>query len=143
MSAPLTDRINALTASANEKTGAEDATLADAVGRLIEGYIKSVDVTIDDDSMTLSPQLAEYLFNAINGELMLPYSVTLKSATVKNQVQQVITMYFMMNAAGKPDGRMLRYNGGSDYNNYPVSNTYNAKVNVGDVYTVIPLRYSI
>lgn len=112
MSAPLTDRINALTASANEKTGAEDATLADAVGRLIEGYIKSVDVTIDDDSMTLSPQLAEYLFNAINGELMLPYSVTLKSATVKNQVQQVITMYFMMNAAGKPDGRMLRYNGG-------------------------------
>jgi hypothetical protein len=38
MSTPLTDRINALTAQANEKTGAEDVTLTDAVGRLIGGY---------------------------------------------------------------------------------------------------------
>ena len=38
MSTPLTDGINALTAYANETTGAEDATLSDAVGRLCEGY---------------------------------------------------------------------------------------------------------
>lgn len=38
MSTPLTDRINALTAQANEKTGASDATLTDAVGRLIGGF---------------------------------------------------------------------------------------------------------
>ena len=38
MSTPLTDSINALTAYANEVTGAEDATLSDAVGRLCEGY---------------------------------------------------------------------------------------------------------
>ena len=143
MSTPLTDRINALTALANEKTGAEDATLTDAVGRLIDGYIESVDVTIDDGSMTLSPQLARYLFDAVNGERMHPYAVTLKSATVKNQGWQVIAMYFVMNAAGEPDGRMLRYNGGSIYANYPVTNTYSVKANIGDVYTVIPLRHSV
>ena len=38
MSTPLTDGINALTAYANETTGAEDVTLSDAVGRLCEGY---------------------------------------------------------------------------------------------------------
>ena len=38
MSTPLTDSINALTAYANETTGAEDTTLSDAVGRLCEGY---------------------------------------------------------------------------------------------------------
>ena len=38
MSTPLTDGINALTAYANEVTGAEDVTLSDAVGRLCEGY---------------------------------------------------------------------------------------------------------
>ena len=38
MSTPLTDGINALTAYANEVTGAEDTTFSDAVGRLCEGY---------------------------------------------------------------------------------------------------------
>lgn len=38
MSTPLTDGINALTAYANEITGASDTTLSDAVGRLCEGY---------------------------------------------------------------------------------------------------------
>lgn len=38
MSTPLTDGINALTAYANEVTGASDTTLSDAVGRLCEGY---------------------------------------------------------------------------------------------------------
>lgn len=38
MGTPLTDGINALTAYANEVTGASDTTLSDAVGRLCEGY---------------------------------------------------------------------------------------------------------
>lgn len=38
MSTPLTDNINALTAYANETTGASDTTLSDAVGRLCDGY---------------------------------------------------------------------------------------------------------
>ena len=40
MSTPLTDRIEALTAQANAKTGASDTTLTDAVGTLIAGYGK-------------------------------------------------------------------------------------------------------
>ena len=38
MATPLTDSINALTQYANEVTGKQDATLADAVGSLVEGY---------------------------------------------------------------------------------------------------------
>ena len=38
MSTPLTDGINALTAYANETTGASDTTLSDAVGTLAAGY---------------------------------------------------------------------------------------------------------
>lgn len=37
MSTPLTDSINALTAYANEVTGAEDTTLSDAVGEVVRG----------------------------------------------------------------------------------------------------------
>lgn len=38
MSTPLTDRINALTVYSNQKTGASDTTLSDAVTRLVAGY---------------------------------------------------------------------------------------------------------
>lgn len=38
MSTPLTDGINALTAYANEVTGASDTTLSDAVETLVAGY---------------------------------------------------------------------------------------------------------
>ena len=38
MATPLTDAINALTAYANETTGASDATLSDAVESLVAGY---------------------------------------------------------------------------------------------------------
>ena len=38
MSTPLTDSINALTAYANEVTGASDTTLSDAVHTLANGY---------------------------------------------------------------------------------------------------------
>lgn len=38
MSTPLTDSINALTASANSTTGASDTNLSDAVQTLISGY---------------------------------------------------------------------------------------------------------
>lgn len=42
MATPLTDSINALTAYANEVTGAEDTTLSDAVGTLISGYASDI-----------------------------------------------------------------------------------------------------
>lgn len=65
MSTPLTDGINALTAYANETTGASDTTLSDAVGRLCDGYsggdntfsnlFEIVDsVTLQEESYTIT-----------------------------------------------------------------------------------------
>ena len=65
MSTPLTDSINALTAYANETTGASDTTLSDAVGRLCKGYgggdnvfsnlFEIIDsVTLQEESNTLT-----------------------------------------------------------------------------------------
>ena len=52
MSAPLTDGINALTAYANEVTGASDTTLSDAVHTLASGYGggDSTTAIIDDNT---------------------------------------------------------------------------------------------
>ena len=70
MSTPLTDSINALTAYANEVTGASDTTLSDAVGRLCEGYggsdiisemargedlLYGEDIVFDSDIETIGP----------------------------------------------------------------------------------------
>lgn len=57
MSTPLTDRINALTAYSNQKTGASDTTLSDAVTRLVAGYgggasLPSIISKIDGGSFT-------------------------------------------------------------------------------------------
>lgn len=54
MSTPLTDSINALTAYANEVTGASDTTLSDAVETLIAGYsgLKIANGTFTADGTT-------------------------------------------------------------------------------------------
>lgn len=57
MSTPITDKINALTASANATSGASDATLTDAVGTLISGFGKPElwkTVTIEEDHTNAS-----------------------------------------------------------------------------------------
>ena len=69
MSTPLTDGINALTAYANETTGASDTTLSDAVGRLCEGYGGGLPTNMavlqiryqpeSDNSFTISNPLGE------------------------------------------------------------------------------------
>ena len=46
MSTPLTDRIEALTAQANAKTGASDTTLTDAVETLIAGFGSGGDIEL-------------------------------------------------------------------------------------------------
>lgn len=71
MSTPLTDGINALTAYANEVTGASDTTLSDAVETLIAGFGKGEggalwkSVTLEEDYILSSngciPQWIERL----------------------------------------------------------------------------------
>lgn len=73
MSTPLTDRINALTAYSNNKTGASDTTLSDAVTRLVAGYggggasypflqsYERIEITEDLSSMTVSQFQTRFL----------------------------------------------------------------------------------
>ena len=68
MSTPLTDGINALTAYANEVTGAEDTTLSDAVGRLCEGYGGGEEyVIVPDSSLTTSTNFDAYFSALVDG----------------------------------------------------------------------------
>ena len=74
MSSPLTDKINALTAYANEVTGESDTTLSEAVHTLADGYgqggggtypylvsYERIEVTEDLTSMTVSTFKNTYL----------------------------------------------------------------------------------
>ena len=76
MSSPLTTKINALTAYANEITGESDTTLSDAVASLADGYgqesggtypylvsYERIEVTEDLTSMTTSTFQSTYLPN--------------------------------------------------------------------------------
>lgn len=135
MSTPLTDRINALTALANGKTGAEDTTLTDAVKRLIDGYGSSTgtDVIIGEEQI-VSPSFAEYLYDLIGGETGKIYVALWKGNTELTN-QRLIAMLFA-NYTTACIGGMIRWNAGGIYQGLPVSNTYNARAYPGDVYTV-------
>lgn len=64
MSTPLTDGINALTAYANEVTGASDTTLSDAVESLVAGYgvssIKTSTLTIPANTLDRANTIAQF-----------------------------------------------------------------------------------
>ena len=72
MSTPLTDRIEALTASANATTGASDTTLTDAVGRLIAGYGQNALVAVEHIGQYILPSSWE---NDKDGNPVAIYSV--------------------------------------------------------------------
>lgn len=142
MSTPLTDRITALTAQANVVTGASDTTLTDAVGTLIAGFGSGgSDIVVVDDTANLSPEIANMFFSLIGGEIGKIYAVILKQAASKVVHQQALAMVFAKyDASANYIGGMIRYNSsGVRYQGLPVTNTYNAKVTVGDIYTVYAL----
>lgn len=63
MATPLTDGINALTAYANEVTGASDTTLSDAVESLVAGYGQGQGSGFEViDRFTFSEDTLEYTF---------------------------------------------------------------------------------
>ena len=75
MSTPLTDSINALTAYANEVTGAEDTTLSDAVGRLCEGYDGGDAVNY----LNYATRLGSIFMNATNLPVKIEFTPQLRS----------------------------------------------------------------
>lgn len=142
MSTPLTDRITALTASANAKTGASDTTLTDAVGRLIAGFGGGgSDIVVVDDTANLSPEIANMFFNLIGGETGKIYAVILKQAASEVVHQQALAMVLAKyDSSANCIGGMIRYNSsGTRYQGLPVTTTYNARVSVGDIYTFFSL----
>ena len=142
MSTPLTDRITALTAQANAVTGASDTTLTDAVGTLIEGFGGGgTDIVVMDDTADLSTEVANMFFRLIGGEIGKIYAVILKQAASEVVHQQALGMVFARyDASANCIGGMIRYNSsGARYQGLPVTTTYNARVTVGDIYTVYTL----
>lgn len=68
---PLTDSIEALTAYANQTTGASDTNLSDAVYRLVQGYGSGGDsafeieeVVVGENSVTNMRDAHDYFFNS-------------------------------------------------------------------------------
>lgn len=90
MSTPLTDRINALTAYSNQKTGASDTTLSDAVTRLVTGYgsgggYEGLEYVYDDTGQNISELIwhgsneivnscFQGLFSAVNKNIPISFS---------------------------------------------------------------------
>ena len=141
MSTPLTDRIAALTTQANAVTGASDTTLTDAVGTLMAGFGGGSDIVVVDDTADLSPEVANMFFSLIGGEIGKIYAVILKQAASEVVHQQALAMVLMKyDSSANCIGGMIRYNSsGTRYQGLPVTTTYNARVTIGDIYTVYSL----
>ena len=138
---PLTSGIVALTGQANAKTGQSDTTLSAAVGTLITGYGNAKDIVVDDNTNTLSPAIANMFFDKINGEIGKVYAAILKQPKTSIINQQPLGMIFAKyDASADCIGGMVRYNtSGATYRGYAVSNTYDARVSIGDIYTVLSI----
>lgn len=134
MSTPLTDSINALTAYANETTGASDTTLSDAVGRLCEGYGGSdgrdVVVTKTVDSVY---QFAMQILNDF--ESSARYAVCLKTASNPTLNNIIYGLCVYKNPTSVLVGAGLRYRNGI-YSSVAVAANYDAATTIGDIYTV-------
>ena len=66
MSTPLTDGINALTAYANEVTGASDTTLSDAIHTLTDGYGQSGGYTGIEVKTDSNGDITDYIFHGFS-----------------------------------------------------------------------------
>lgn len=115
MATPLTDGINALTAYANEVTGASDTTLSDAVETLVTGYsgssdeellLKVLDRTISGDVTINSIEKIGYqAFSNCAGlrKISLPNCIEFNSGYVFNGCNNIEEYYLprLRNVAGQ------------------------------------------
>lgn len=135
MSTPLTGRINALTALANEKTGAEDTTLTEAVKRLIDGYGSStgIDIIVEEEQVE-SCKFADYLYDLIGGETGKIYFAVRKDMSALTH-QLTVAMVFARYTTSCIGG-FIRWENGNNYKGYGLGSTYYGRAYVGDVYTI-------
>ena len=92
MSTPLTDRIEALTASANATTGASDTTLTDAVGTLIAGFGQSALVAVEYIGQYI---LSESWENDRDGNPVAIYSAICNALGISDSDLSAIDAYVM------------------------------------------------
>lgn len=137
MAQPLTDAITALTTYANGVTGASDTTLSDAVRTLADGYGQGggggTPVTVTVACATAQACLNHLIPNPQTGTIYYICTTAKQSAFVTDQLINVNAFHNGNNWAGGG----TRYRGNAMAFMSGVSNTYDAKINPGDVYTVI------
>lgn len=143
MSTPLTDRINSLISQANEATGVIDTTLSDAVETLIAGYGQdsgAETVTVTATATNTHQCMANIFGTPETGYL---YAALLtgkpKETWVADQFIGGIGLKYQTSVDFY--GTSLRYRN-SAISQANIASNYDAKMEVGDVYTVIKIPYS-
>ena len=140
MATPLTDGINALIRYANEATGSTtDTTLSDAVESLVAGYgqgggAETVTVTA---TATNALQCMKNIVKAVDSETFYAAIITgkQKSEWVADQFLCGIIQGIYHAGIG------LRYRN-SNIGSCGISTNFDAKVEIGDVFTILKIPYS-
>lgn len=142
MSTPLTDRINALTAYSNQKTGASDTTLSDAVTRLVAGYggggasypflqsYERIEITEDLSSMKTSQFQTRFLPNLT--EPPYPTILILIENTIKTDYagQAAVRLSSLDGSYQSATSRYLVRTSG----NVTINNSYSFPIGQGSVF---------
>lgn len=133
---PLTDSIEALTTYANQKTGASDTNLSDAVYRLVQGYGSGGDsafeieeVVVGENSVTNMVDAYSYFYDSWGfGKFLL-----LKETP--NESNQVVCMMIFSTSRGAAG----RYKG-DVVSSVPIGRQYDATLVSGTTYYKIYLK---
>lgn len=137
---PLTDSIEALTAYANQTTGASDTNLSDAVYRLVQGYggggvnppLVVEEVVVGENRVKNMVEAHDYFFSTAENVQILILKGT---ASTQNQ----LFAQFAYNVTGTFGGTGYRYRGGAIQSS-PISAQYDAILIQGTTYYKIYLQ---
>lgn len=134
---PLTDSIEALTAYANQTTGASDTNLSDAVYRLVQGYgsggnsaFEIEEVVVGENSVTNMNDAHDYFFNnwALGNFLLLKDN--------PDTYNQLVCMMDFPSSGGGPSGRYRNGNIQAAFN----ATNYDGVIVQGTTYYKIYLK---
>ena len=137
---PLIGGITALMTNANEVTGADDETLSDAMETLVAGYGGAETVTVNSTaSNTL--QCMINIFGAPESGYLYAALLTGKSEETWVSDQFVGGIGLKTSTGSVFYGTSLRYRN-SYISQASIALNYDAKVEVGDVFTILKIPYS-